>query len=162
MNNVAGLRSSAQLVQDALSAKGIRTRVLELQESTRTAQQAAQTIGCEVGQIIKSLVFRTQQSNQPILALVSGANRVNEKLLATVIGEPIEKASAEYVREVTGYAIGGIPPLGHRQIIKTIIDEDLLDYKELWAAAGTPFAVFNIKTSDLNTLTNGEVVKIKE
>jgi prolyl-tRNA editing enzyme YbaK/EbsC (Cys-tRNA(Pro) deacylase) len=155
------LSKSAQSVQDALSKKGIDTTVVELPSSTRTAEEAAKSIGCEVGQIVKSLLFRTKSSQRPILILASGINRVNEKAVAKHIGEEIGKADADFTREVTGFAIGGIPPIGHKQPIETYIDEDLLQHQEVWAAAGTPNAVFNLEAKALQDLTQGKIICIR-
>lgn len=161
MSNSNALSKSAQSVQDALGKKGVTFKVVELPSSTRTAQEAADTIGCEVAQIVKSLIFRTKETNKPILVLASGINRVNEKLIEKILGEKITKADAEFTREHTGFAIGGVPPLGHKNTIDTFIDEDLLNYEILWAAAGTPNAVFDLHSSELKDLTNGKVVSIK-
>lgn len=155
------LSKSAQSVQDALSKKGIDAQVVELPASTRSAEEAAKTIGCEVAQIVKSLIFRTKHTNKPILVLASGVNRVNEKLIANAVGEEIVKADADFTRDVTGFAIGGIPPVGHKQKIETFIDQDLLKFKELWAAAGTPNAVFRLDSAWLADLTDGNVIAIK-
>ncbi len=160
MDNNQTLSKSAQSVQNLLDKKGIKTKVLELPSSTRTAQDAANTIGCKIEQIVKSLIFKTKDSNTPILVLASGPNRVNEKILEEIVGEKIIKADADFTREVTGFAIGGIPPVGHKQSIKTFIDKDLMNYDELWAAAGTPNAVFCLKSIDLKNLTDGAVIAI--
>lgn len=155
------LSKSAQSVQDVLNSKGIDAKVVELPASTRTAEDAAKAIGCTVAQIVKSLIFRTKNTNRPILVLASGPNRVNEKLVAAAAGEEIAKADADFTREVTGFAIGGIPPVGHKQKIETYIDEDLLQLGELWAAAGTPNAVFNFQSTQIVDLTGGKVIAIK-
>ena len=155
------LSKSAQSVQDVLNKKGMHAKVVELPASTRTAQDAANAIGCEVAQICKSLIFRTKNSHRPILVLASGVNRVDEKLIAKAVGEEITKADADFTREVTGFAIGGIPPIGHKQSIETFIDEDLLKLGELWAAAGTPNAVFSLESAALQDLTQGRVIAIK-
>jgi len=155
------LSKSAQSVQDALSSKGIEARVIELPASTRTAEEAARAIGCQVGQIIKSLIFRTKHTHKAILILASGVNRVNEKTIAIQIGEEITKADADFTREITGFAIGGIPPMGHKQKIETYIDKDLLQFKELWAAAGTPNAVFSLNTDIIENITGGKVISVK-
>lgn len=155
------LSRSAQSVQDALNRNGQSTRVVELPASTRTAEDAARAIGCIVAQIAKSLVFRTKQTNKPVLVLASGVNRVNEKKIAALINEEIVKADADFVREVTGFAIGGIPPIGHKQKIDTFIDEDLLQYPEVWAAAGTPNAVFSLESAALEKLTGGKIISVK-
>lgn len=160
MSNSDTLSKSAQSVQDALATKGVKFKVIELAASTRTAQEAADTIGCEVAQIVKSLVFRTKETNQPILVLASGINRVNEKTIEKYAGEKITKADADFTRNYTGFAIGGVPPLGHTQSMETFIDEDLLKYEILWAAAGTPNAVFDLHSADLQRLTNGKIIPI--
>lgn len=152
---------NAQRVQNALAEKGATCKVVELPSSTRTANEAAETIGCEVAQIVKSLIFRTRESKQAVLILASGINRVNEKTIAGHIGEKIEKADADFTREVTGFAIGGIPPIGHKTKILTLIDQDLLNYNELWAAAGMPNAVFNLESKMLVSLTDGKVIPVK-
>jgi prolyl-tRNA editing enzyme YbaK/EbsC (Cys-tRNA(Pro) deacylase) len=156
----ASLSASAQRVQDALTALGLPCRVVELPGSTRTAQEAADAVGCTVGQIVKSLIFRATQTDTPILVLASGANRVNETRLGELAGEPIAKADAAFVRAHTGFAIGGVAPLGHPAPIKTFIDADLLQYDEIWAAAGTPNAVFALTPADLERMTGGRVVAI--
>jgi len=160
MENKQKLRKSAQSVQNTLDAKGIQTTVIELPASTRTAHDAAQAIGCTIEQIVKSLVFKTKESNMPILVLASGPNRVNESAIEAMVGEKIVKADADFVREVTGFAIGGIPPIGHKQALKTFIDKDLMALHDLWAAAGTPNAVFNLKSSDLQALTKGIIITV--
>lgn len=159
MNNT--LAKSAQSVQDALDSSGISCEVLELPSSTRTAVDAANSIGCQINQIVKSLIFKTKKTNEPVLVLASGPNMVNEKVIQKLVGEKITKADADYTRKITGFAIGGIPPVGHRTEIEHIfIDEDLLNLDVVWAAAGTPNAVFNIKSSDLLLLTKGKPVHL--
>jgi len=156
------LAKSAQSVQDALASKGLECKVIELSDSTRTAYDAASTIGCDVSQIVKSLIFKTKSTHKPVLILASGPNRVNEKLIESYVGEKITKANADFTREITGFAIGGIPPVGHKQKIDFIfIDEDLLKFDNVWAAAGTPNSVFNLQGKDLLSMTNGKVISIK-
>ncbi len=155
------LNSSAQKVQDALNAHHLPCQVIEMPSSTRTAQDAANAIGCQVGQIVKSLVFKGANSQQPVLLLVSGTNRVDEKKVQAILGEQIIKADADFVRQHIGFAIGGVPPLGHTSPIKTLIDEDLLTYSEIWAAAGTPNAVFRLQSSDLKIICTGDVISVK-
>ncbi len=155
------LSAAAQRVQDALKALGVACQVVELPESTRSAVEAAQAIGCRVEQIVKSLVFRGRSTNRPILAIVSGANRVDEEKLAVLVDEPVAKADADYVRQRTGYAIGGVPPVGHVESLMCVIDEDLLQYEQIWAAAGTPRAVFRLTPADLQRITDGRVVSVK-
>jgi prolyl-tRNA editing enzyme YbaK/EbsC (Cys-tRNA(Pro) deacylase) len=155
------LSPSAQKIQDLLNSLGYSYSVIEHAESTRTAEEAAQRAGCELGQIVKSLIFRGKTSGKPILVLTSGANRVDEKRISEYAGEPIGRADPDFVRSVTGFAIGGIPPLGHVQTMETWLDEDFLQYSHIWAAAGTPKAIFELKTEDLQKVTNGKVVKVK-
>ena len=154
------LSAAAQRVQDALKALGVACQVVELPESTRSAAEAAQAIGCRVEQIVKSLVFRGQSTNRPILAIVSGGNRVDEEKLALLVAEPVAKADADYVRQRTGYAIGGVPPVGHVESLMCVVDEDLLQYEQIWAAAGTPRAVFRLTPADLQRITDGRVVSV--
>jgi Cys-tRNA(Pro) deacylase len=155
------LSASAQKVQDALKGRGFTSQVVELPDSTRTAKEAAQAIGCRVEQIVKSLIFKGKQTNKPVLVVASGQNRVNEKRLAELVGEPIAKADADFVRQHTGFVVGGVPPVGHKEPLITFIDEDLLQFSEIWAAAGTPFAVFQLTPSELQAMTGGRVVSIK-
>jgi len=156
----SSLSESAQKVQRALQALGLTLQVVELPNSTRTAAEAAEAVGSQLGQIVKSLVFRGDVSGKPVLILASGANRVNLESVAALVGEPLGKADADYVRQQTGFAIGGVPPLGHLQALDTWIDEDLFQYAEIWAAAGTPNAVFRLAPDDLLRMTGGRVVKI--
>jgi prolyl-tRNA editing enzyme YbaK/EbsC (Cys-tRNA(Pro) deacylase) len=157
------LSKTAKIVQRALCEKRLKFEVLELNASTHTANDAAMTIGCQVGQIVKSLLFRTKETQRPVLVLASGKNRVSEKIIQIYIGEKIEKADADFTREITGFAIGGIPPLGHKKSISFVyIDEDLLQHETLWAAAGTPYAVFSLPAKELQTVTGGKIVSVKE
>ncbi|GAB4504561.1 MAG: YbaK/EbsC family protein [Anaerolineales bacterium] len=157
----ASLSPSAQKVQDALHFHGFDLTVVEFAESTRTAQEAAERVGCALGQIVKSLIFRGQESGKPILVLTSGSNRVDENRLQAWAGEKIARADADFVRQVTGFAIGGVPPLGHVQPMETYLDEDLLQYPVIWAAAGTPKAVFKLTPAHLQQMTGGKVVRVK-
>ena len=135
--------------------KGFDFKVTELDQSTRTAQEAADSIGCAVAQIAKSLVFRDKDSLDPVLVVASGTNQVDVKKINAGCGCRLGRADADYVREKTGFVIGGIPPAGHLNPLKTILDEDLRNYTEIWAAAGTPFAVFKLSPGDLASLTCG-------
>lgn len=156
------LAKSAISVQEALSKLQLECKVIELPSSTRTALDAASSIGCNVAQIAKSLIFKTVTTDRPILVLASGPTRVDEKQIESHVGEKITKADADFVRNTTGFAIGGIPPVGHKNPIETIyIDEDLITLNEVWAAAGTPNAVFCIKSKDLVSATAGEIINIK-
>jgi len=156
------LSPSAQKVQQALATFGLDCRVQELSDSTRTAVEAAQAVGCDVGQIVKSLVFRGKTTGNGVFVVASGANRVNEKALAALVGEKIDKADADFAREQTGFAIGGVPPVGHLKQLQTFIDEDLLRHHELWAAAGTPNALFSLTPDQLCLITAGTVAQIKK
>src|SRR6266478_2068238 len=136
------MHPSAARVQQVLKKRGFDFQVVEMPASTRTAQDAALAVGCAVGQIAKALIFRGRDSGKAILVIASGANRVNEKTLAGLAGEAIERAEAGFVHAQTGFAIGGVPPVGHNTALKTFIDRDLLKYGTIWAAAGTGNAVF--------------------
>lgn len=155
------LSPTAQKVQDALRALGFDLTVIEHAESTRTAQEAAERVGVTLGQIVKSLIFKGKTSGKPILVLTSGANRVDEKRIEAYAGEKIDRADANFVREVTGYAIGGVPPIAHIKPMETYLDEDLLQYDVIWAAAGTPNAVFELTPGDLQKMTGGRVERVK-
>ena len=155
------LSPSAQKIQNLLTELGYDLTVIEHAESTRTAQEAADRAGCLLGQITKSLIFRGKDSGKPILVLTSGANRVDEKRIAAYAGEPIVRADADFVRAVTGFAIGGVPPLGHAQSMETYLDEDLLQYATVWAAAGTPNAIFELTPAQLQAMTGGRSVSVK-
>jgi len=154
------LSSSAQKIQDALQSLGLKNEVRELPATTKSAAEAAAAIGCRVAQIAKSLIFKTRTSGKPILVIASGINRVDEKKLAGYLGEPVERADADFVHEKTGFAIGGVPPAGHSEKLETFIDEDLLQYEAIWAAAGNPNAVFQLTPSELVMVTGGKVVSV--
>ncbi len=155
------LSPSAQKIQDALSALGYDLHVIEFQESTRTAQEAAERVGCTLGQIVKSLIFCGKNSGKGVLVLTSGANRVDEKRIGAYLGEPIGRADPDFVRAVTGFAIGGVPPIGHLQPMETYLDEDLNQYATVWAAAGTPNAVFETTPQALAEMSAGKVANVK-
>jgi prolyl-tRNA editing enzyme YbaK/EbsC (Cys-tRNA(Pro) deacylase) len=155
------LSPSAQKVQNALRERGFgELRIVEMPTSTRTAQEAASAVGCSVGQIVKSLIFRGAESGKPYLFLVSGANRVDEAKVGERLGERLERAKPEWVREVSGFAIGGVPPVGHTMPMEAFIDPDLLRYGQVWAAAGTPNALFALDPRQLVTLTRGRVMAV--
>jgi prolyl-tRNA editing enzyme YbaK/EbsC (Cys-tRNA(Pro) deacylase) len=155
------LSASARKVQKALEALGLECQVVEMVKTTRSAKDAARAVGCRVEQIVKSLVFKGKQTNTAILVVASGVNRVSEEKLAEYVSEPVKMPDADFVRQKTGFVIGGVPPVGHANPIETFIDEDLLKYEEIWAAAGTPRAVFKLTPSDLQKITGGRVVRIK-
>jgi prolyl-tRNA editing enzyme YbaK/EbsC (Cys-tRNA(Pro) deacylase) len=154
------LEASAQKVQDALRAAGFSNEVVELPDSARTAAEAAAAVGCEVGQIVKSLLFEAQPSGRAVLVAASGSHRVDEQVVATVVGERIARASADFVRERTGFAIGGVPPIGHARPVLAVVDEALLGYERIWAAAGHPHAVFALTPAELVRMTGGTVARI--
>jgi prolyl-tRNA editing enzyme YbaK/EbsC (Cys-tRNA(Pro) deacylase) len=158
----AKLGRRAEAVQQALADHGLELRVIELAESCRTAIQAAEAVDCELGQIVKSLVFRISKTQTPILVTASGSNRVSEKKIRQQLGESIRRANADFVREHTGYAIGGVAPLGHPKPIQTFIDEDLFQYDQIWAAAGTPNALFSMRPGDLKIFTGGIISDVRE
>ena len=152
------LSKNSRKVQAFLNDFGLEIKVLELTESTRTAQEAAIAAECEVGQIVKSLVFRNGE--EALMFLVSGKNQLDVKKVKDLIGKEITKADADFVKKKTGFVIGGVPPVGFSSPIDTFIDEDLMKYEDVWAAAGTPHAIFQIKSNDLPRLTGGKVIAI--
>lgn len=151
--------SASARVQAALNAAGVDARIQEFPSSTRTAQEAAATVGTSVGQIVKSLVFLAGGS--PVMALVSGVNQLDTQRLATLSGAEISKANADAVRQATGYSIGGVPPIGFPAPLPTFIDRDLLQYDVVWAAAGTPRHVFPIAPQELVRITGGQVADLR-
>ena len=145
----------------AAEAVGLQPRILEFPEGTRTAADAARAVGCEVGQIVKSLVFVA--GTEPILALTAGPNRADTARLSALVGGlAVRRADPEEAREATGFAIGGTPPFGHPRPLRAFCDRDLLAYDEVWAAAGTPHAVFAISPQDLLRASGAEPVDVKE
>lgn len=142
-----------------LSESDIGVTVKQFPSGTRTAADAARAVGCDVGQIVKSLVFVA--AGRPVVALVSGANRLDEGRLAAVAGSPVTKADAEIARTATGYSIGGVPPFGHASDIPVFMDRDLLDHEVVWAAAGRPDSVFEISPERLRELSQAEVAELK-
>ena len=156
------LSDSAKRVQDFLASKGFSFEVHELPGSTRTAQEAADSIGCTVAQIAKSLVFKEKTTGRPVLVIASGINRVDVSKIKAAAGLELGKADGKFVKAETGFAIGGVPPAGHTEPLETILDPDLKQYETIWAAAGTPFAVFSLKSADLEPLTGGTWVDLKE
>ena len=153
---------SVQRVREALAAQGLAAEVKELAASTRTAQEAAAAVGCQVAQIVKSLVFRLTATDAPLLVLVSGTNRASEARLSALAGGPVARADADFVRDRTGFAIGGVPPVGHATALSTLIDRDLMAFPVVWAAAGSPNAVFAVTPADLQRVTAGRVVELAD
>jgi prolyl-tRNA editing enzyme YbaK/EbsC (Cys-tRNA(Pro) deacylase) len=154
------LSPSEQRVQDALTRFGVDSRIQVMPDSTRTAAAAAAALNCSVGQIVKSLIFKTSETRRGVLILASGSNRVDEKRVGLEIGESIERADPDFVRDQTGYAIGGVPPVGHAHAMITLIDSDLLQYEVVYAAGGTPHAIFPIDPQELERISGGKVTRV--
>ena len=154
------LPAAAQRVSDSLRRNGYTGEILELTVPTRSAAEAAAAVGCDVARIVKSLIFRTAQTKRAILVLTSGANRVDEAALGGRLGEALERADADFVREHTGFAIGGVPPVGHPAPLRTLIDHDLMAHPTIWAAAGTPNTVFEVAPGELVRMTGADVVSV--
>lgn len=159
MSKPAG--ASVERVRQALSRLGVEFVVTRFPHSTRTSAGAAAALGCSVGQIAKSLVFRAVSGSRPVLVITSGANRVDTRKVEALLGEAVTKADAEFVRERTGFAIGGVAPVGHTESPAVFVDRDLLAFDEIWAAAGTPNAVFRLAPADLVRITVGRVDEVK-
>ncbi len=156
-----GDRESVRRVRDALAERGVSPEFVELEETARSARDAAAALGCRVEQIVKSLVFRGADTGKPVLVLASGPNRVSEEGISALLGEPIEKADAAFVREKTGFAIGGVPPLGHAEAPATFLDQDLLKEEEVWAAAGHTHVVFGLDPEELRRITAARAIRVK-
>jgi prolyl-tRNA editing enzyme YbaK/EbsC (Cys-tRNA(Pro) deacylase) len=154
-----GLSASAIRVADELRRLGVVTEVVEMPDSTRSAADAAAALRCDVSQIVKSLIFRSVPRDEPVLVLASGADRVDESRLAEIVG-PVEQANGKFVRDRTGFAIGGVPPVAHTQPLDTYLDEHLLRHDLVWAAAGTPRAVFSVRPGELVEVTSAKVVAV--
>lgn len=155
------LAGSAKKVQDFLIDKGFSCSVKELPDSTRTAEEAAKAIGCDVAQIAKSLVFIDKSSGNPILIIASGINQVDIKKVESLTGLHLIKADGKFVKERVGFAIGGVPPVGHNEKITTFLDPTLKNYEQIWAAAGTPFAVFGLHSSEIQKMTDGKFIDLR-
>jgi prolyl-tRNA editing enzyme YbaK/EbsC (Cys-tRNA(Pro) deacylase) len=149
---------TAQLLRDA----GVDARVVEFEQPTRTSAEAAAAIGCTVAEIAKSIVFRGAHSGQAVIVVASGGNRVSEAKVAEQVGEPLARADAEFVRTATGYAIGGVAPIGHAQPVKLLLDGDLQRFATVWAAAGTPFSVFPVTPDELRRLTGADWADVRQ
>ena len=152
------LTAAEQRVADALAAHGLPGRVIVLEQLATTAQMAAEALGVEVGRIVKSLVFRGADSGRPYLLLVSGANRVHEKRTGRLIGEPLQRSDADFVKQHTGFSIGGVSPYGHPAPLATYVDEGLLAFETVWAAAGNPRSVFEVAAHDLMRTTGAQQI----
>lgn len=154
------LPKSADRVRKAAEALGLAIEIVDMATPTRTVAEAAAACGCPAGAIVKSLVFMGRETGRPYLLLVSGANRVDEAKAATALGEPIMRGDARFVRTVTGYAIGGVSPIGHLRKTVPFMDADLLQYETVWAAAGTPTAVFAVDPTALRNATGATVIAV--
>lgn len=148
-------------IERILKENKLEFELKEFSQSTKTSKEAAEAIGCDVAQIGKSIIFKGKVSGKPYLIIASGKNRVNEENFSKIIGETIEKGDANFVKEKTGYIIGGVPPFGHKENIETFIDEDLFKFEYIWCAGGTPNSVFKISPKDLLKITNGKIINIK-
>jgi prolyl-tRNA editing enzyme YbaK/EbsC (Cys-tRNA(Pro) deacylase) len=155
------LPESAQKVQNFLIQHNFACLVKELPDSTRTAEEAARAIGCDVAQIAKSLIFIDTLSGNPILVIASGTTYVDVKKIEQATGLQLAKAEGKVVKERVGFAIGGVPPVGHNEKIKTLLDPTLKNYEHIWAAAGTPFAVFQLRSDELQKMTDGQFIELK-
>jgi len=149
-------------VRTALAAAGVATRIVELSAAARTARDAAAQLGCDVAQIANSLVFRCDPSGAPLLVMASGARRVDVARVGALVGERIGKADAGFVRAATGFAIGGVAPVGHTAPIRALVDRSLLGCAEIWAAAGHPHTVFRLTPEELVRITGGAVADVVE
>ena len=149
---------TAQLLRDA----GADARVVEFEQPTRTSAEAAAAIGCSVAEIAKSIVFRGKVSGLAVVVVASGDNRVSEKKVSAKVDEPLARADADFVRTATGYAIGGVAPIGHAQPVKLLIDEELKRFATVWAAGGTPYSVFPVAPEELRRLTGAGWSDVKE
>lgn len=155
------LKRSAQIVQDILREKGYDNDVIELPDSTRTAQEAAGALGCKVSQIAKTIVFRLRHAKVALVVIASGSNRINEKHVGSIVDDILDKADANFVKEATGYVIGGVSPVVENKAVRILIDEDMLQYDAIWGAAGHPKAVFQMTPNQLLALTDGEVIQVR-
>lgn len=153
---------SAARVQEALAAAGVAARVVELPASARSSQEAARAIGCAVEQIAKSIVFRRVDTGRPVIVVLRGIDRVDTAALGRALGAGVKRAEPVFVREATGFVIGGVPPLGHAALVETLMDSALLAYDTVWAAAGTPQSVFAVSPSALATAASMNVVAVAE
>jgi prolyl-tRNA editing enzyme YbaK/EbsC (Cys-tRNA(Pro) deacylase) len=157
---VAELPAASLRVREALAARGLETTIVYLERAARTSAEAAAAVGCRVDQIAKSLVFRLAPSGAPLLVIASGANRVDETRVGALLGESLGKADADFVRAHTGFAIGGVAPIGHPAPLTTLIDEHLMAWERIWAAGGHPHTVFPLTPAELVHITGGRVVPV--
>lgn len=154
------LTFDVQKIQNILNEFGFPIEIKELNDSTRTSSDAAKALGCNISQIAKSIIFKGTKTEKPYLVIASGSNRVNEEKIEKFVNEKIEKADANFVKDKTGFGIGGVPPFGHIKKIQTFIDKDLLKHKEIWTSAGTSNSVFKLTPEQLIKITNGKIINI--
>ena len=154
------MNQSIERVKEELNKLNVKFEILEFETTTKTALDAARAIGCDLSQIVKSLVFRDKSSDSAVLFLVSGSHKLNVLKVCDSLKLSIEKADADFVKEKTGFPIGGVPPIAHKERLKTFMDPLLLEFDEVWAAAGTPNSVFRISSKVLQRITNAEVIDL--
>lgn len=155
------MNERVQSVKQLLEKQKVSSEVVHLPDHARTAKEAAEAIDCTIEQIAKSIVFKGTVSNTPLLVIASGVNHINEQLLSEIVGEPIQIATPDEVRQFTGFVIGGVAPVAHTKKLRIFIDEDLSQYESIWAAAGHPKTVFQLTPAELQRITNGEVIAIQ-
>ena len=153
---------TAVRLSERLRESGLDAQVVEFEQPTRTSADAAAAIGCSVAEIAKSVVFRGKSSGRAVVVVASGANRVSEEKVASMVGEALARADADFVRAATGYVIGGVAPLGHAQPVKLLIDEDLRRFEKVWAAGGTPHSVFPLTPDELRRVTGADWSDVKQ
>lgn len=156
------IHPTALRLQQLLHETGIPAQVVEFEQATRTSAEAAAAIGCTVAEIAKSVVFRNKADNTAVIVVASGANRVSEEKVAALLGTPLGRANADFVREATGFVIGGVSPLGHTQPVTMLLDADLQRFATIWAAAGTPFSVFPLTPAELARVTGARWGDIRQ
>ncbi len=158
------MKPAAEKVQQIINELGLDSQIVEFSESTRTSAEAAAVIGTTVAQICKSILFAAGEGAEaiPVMVIASGANRIDTHKVQSHIGQHLHKANAAFVRDKTGYAIGGVPPFGHASPITIFIDQDLLQYEVVYAAGGTPNSIFPLKPADLVQVTGGQVIDCRE
>lgn len=159
---MSALSSSAQKVQDALVALGSHAMVVEHENPGRTAAEAAELLRCDIAQIAKSIIFKNAVTGHSVLIITSGANRVDEKKVSAILGDKLAKADAAFVREQTGFAIGGVPPLAHANSGSILLDVDLLRFDQVFPAGGTPHAMFAIDPNELLRISGAQVADVKQ
>lgn len=162
MPEQSALSSSAQKVQDALVAMGSKAIVVEHEHPGRTAAEAALLLLCDIAQIAKSIIFKSASTGQSVLVITSGANRVDEKKVTAILGDKLTKADAAFVREQTGFAIGGVPPFAHANPRAILLDVDLLKFDQVFPAGGTPHAMFAIDPNELLRISGAQLSDIKQ